>query len=116
MTEPVQPQPVAADSTVHKHLPVLLVETMQALSISKDGVYVDATFGRGGHCRAMLAELSDRGRVIALDRDPHAIAVAEKLRTVEPRLQVFQARFAELDTVVAKGLFNLLVGTPDVED
>jgi 16S rRNA (cytosine1402-N4)-methyltransferase len=48
----------------------------------------------------MLAELSDRGRVIALDRDPHAIAVAEKLRTVEPRLQVFQARFAELDTVM----------------
>ena len=70
MTEPVQPQPVAADSAVHKHLPVLLVETMQALSISKDGVYVDATFGRGGHCRAMLEALSDRGRVIALDRDP----------------------------------------------
>ena len=100
MTEPGQPQSVAADSTVHEHLPVLLLETMQALSIIKDGAYVDATFGRGGHCRAMLAELSDRGRVIALDRDPHAIAVAEKLRTVEPRLQVFQARFAELDTVM----------------
>ena len=100
MTEPVQPRSVAADSTVHEHLPVLLLETMQALSIIKDGAYVDATFGRGGHCRAMLAELSDRGRVIALDRDPHAIAVAEKLRTVEPRLQVFQARFAELDTVM----------------
>ena len=101
MTEPVQPQPVAADSTVHKHLPVLLVETMQALSISKDGVYVDATFGRGGHCRAMLEALSDRGRVIALDRDPQAIAAAEKLRTAETRLQVFQARFAELDSVIA---------------
>ncbi len=100
MTEPVQPRSVAADSTVHEHLPVLLLETMQALSIIKDGAYVDATFGRGGHCRAMLAELSDRGRVITLDRDPHAIAVAEKLRTVEPRLQVFQARFAELDTVM----------------
>ena len=101
MTEPVQPQPVAADSTVHKHLPVLLVETMQALSISKDGVYVDATFGRGGHCRAMLEALSDRGRVIALDRDPQAIAAAENLRIAETRLQVFQARFAELDTVIA---------------
>ena len=101
MTEPVQPQPVAADSTVHKHLPVLLVETMQALSISKDGVYVDATFGRGGHCRAMLEALSDRGRVIALDRDPQAIAAAEDLRIAETRLQVFQARFAELDTVIA---------------
>ena len=101
MTEPVQPQPVAADSTVHKHLPVLLVETMQALSISKDGVYVDATFGRGGHCRAMLEALSDRGRVIALDRDPQAIAAAENLRITDTRLQVFQARFAELDTVIA---------------
>ena len=101
MTEPVQPQPVAADSTVHKHLPVLLVETMQALSISKDGVYVDATFGRGGHCRAMLEALSDRGRVIALDRDPQAIAAAENLRIAETRLQVFQARFAELDSVIA---------------
>ena len=59
--QPAQPQPVAADSAVHKHLPVLLVETMQALSISKDGVYVDATFGRGGHCRAMLEALFDRG-------------------------------------------------------
>ena len=92
---------VAADSTVHKHLPVLLVETMQALSISKDGVYVDATFGRGGHCRAMLEALSDRGRVIALDRDPQAIAAAENLRIAETRLQVFQARFAELDSVIA---------------
>jgi len=101
VTEPVQPQPVAADSTVHKHLPVLLVETMQALSISKDGVYVDATFGRGGHCRAMLEALSDRGRVIALDRDPQAIAAAENLRIAETRLQVFQARFAELDSVIA---------------
>ena len=101
MTEPVQPQPVAADSTVHKHLPVLLVETMQALAISKDGVYVDATFGRGGHCRAMLEALSDRGRVIALDRDPQAIAAAENLRIAETRLQVFQARFAELDSVIA---------------
>ena len=101
MTVPVQPQPVASDSTVHKHLPVLLVETMQALSISKDGVYVDATFGRGGHCRAMLEALSDRGRVIALDRDPQAIAAAENLRIAETRLQVFQARFAELDSVIA---------------
>ena len=101
MTEPAQPQPVAADSAMHKHLPVLLVETMQALSISKDGVYVDATFGRGGHCRAMLEALSDRGRVIALDRDPQAIAAAENLRIAETRLQVFQARFAELDTVIA---------------
>ena len=101
MTEPVQPQPVAADSTVHKHLPVLLVETMQALSISEDGVYVDATFGRGGHCRAMLEALSDRGRVIALDRDPQAIAAAENLRIAETRLQVCQARFAELDSVIA---------------
>ena len=125
MTEPVQPQPVAADSAVHKHLPVLLVETMQALSISKDGVYVDATFGRGGHCRAMLEALSDRGRVIALDRDPQAIAAAENLRIAETRLQVFQARFAELDSVIAglglngaiQGvLMDIGVSSPQLDD
>ena len=125
MTEPVQPQPVAADSTVHKHLPVLLVETMRALSISKDGVYVDATFGRGGHCRAMLEALSDRGRVIALDRDPQAIAAAENLRIAETRLQVFQARFAELDSVIAglglngaiQGvLMDIGVSSPQLDD
>jgi 16S rRNA (cytosine1402-N4)-methyltransferase len=99
----VQPRPIAAGSGALEHLPVLLIETLDGLSINKDGTYVDATFGRGGHCRAILAALSGRGRMIALDRDPQAIAVAEKLQIREPRLQVFQARFAELGTVLANG-------------
>ena len=111
MTEPVQPKPVLAGSSALEHLPVLLVETLDCLSINKNGTYVDATFGRGGHCRAILAALSGRGRMIALDRDPQAIAVAEKLQIREPRLQVFQARFAELGTVLERcGLTDSIHG------
>ena len=111
MTEPVQPKPVLAGSSALEHLPVLLLETLDCLSINKNGTYVDATFGRGGHCRAILAALSGRGRMIALDRDPQAIAVAEKLQIREPRLQVFQARFAELGTVLERcGLTDSIHG------
>ena len=111
MTDSVQPQSAAAQSAVLRHLPVLLVEVLRALAIEKNGAYVDATFGRGGHCRAILEELSDRGRLIALDRDPQAIAEAEKLQAQEPRLRVFRARFSELSQVVsACGLAGALQG------
>ena len=49
MTDPLQPQSASADGAVLRHLPVLLVEVLHALAIQKNGVYVDATFGRGGH-------------------------------------------------------------------
>ncbi|MEC8500743.1 MAG: 16S rRNA (cytosine(1402)-N(4))-methyltransferase, partial [Pseudomonadota bacterium] len=90
------------ESLVPAHVPVLLNETIRALSINPSGVYLDATFGRGGHCRAMLTELSRDGRVIALDRDPQAIAVAKALQAQEPRLEVVQGRFAELGDVIAR--------------
>ena len=56
------------------HVTVLLEEAVEALAIKADGTYVDATFGRGGHSRRILSALGDGGRLVALDRDPQAIA------------------------------------------
>ena len=112
-------------SLVRAHVPVLLNETIRALSINPSGVYLDATFGRGGHCRAMLKELSRDGRVIALDRDPQAIAVAKALQAQEPRLEVVQGRFAELGDVIARcgiagaitgALMDVGVSSPQLDD
>jgi len=76
------------------HKTVLLREAVDALKIEGDGIYVDGTFGRGGHSREMLSRLGSDGRVIALDRDPEAVAAAAQLP--DPRLTVRQARFSEL--------------------
>ena len=107
---PQQQAPTMASSDL-AHVPVLLTETIQALSIKPSGTYLDATFGRGGHCRAMLAELAADGRVIAVDRDPQAITTAHTLQTQEPRLQVLQARFGELEDVILRcGAAGLIDG------
>ena len=58
------------------HIPVLLKESVDALSVSKEGVYVDATFGGGGHSREILGRLGPKGRLIALDKDEEALANA----------------------------------------
>ena len=61
------------------HVPVLLDETVEALSIRADGIYVDGTFGRGGHSRALLARLGPAGRLVGFDKDPEAVAVGHVL-------------------------------------
>jgi 16S rRNA (cytosine1402-N4)-methyltransferase len=80
------------------HLPVLLEEAVAALAIRPEGVYVDATFGRGGHSRHMLAHLGPRGRLVALDRDPAAEAVARTWR--DARFRFHRAWFSELADVL----------------
>ena len=60
------------------HLSVLLTETVQAVLADVDGIYVDATFGRGGHSRALLATLGSNARLLAFDKDPEAINAGEK--------------------------------------
>ncbi len=76
-----------------RHLPVLSAEVLDALAIREQGVYLDATFGRGGHSREILSRLGSSGRLYALDRDPEAIAVARELEDADPRFQAFYGPF-----------------------
>src|SRR5512147_518860 len=80
------------------HRAVLLQEAIAALAIRADGVYVDATYGRGGHSRAILAQLGPAGRLIALDRDPAAVAAARGVG--DPRFSIAHAPFSELAQVL----------------
>jgi 16S rRNA (cytosine1402-N4)-methyltransferase len=104
------------------HVPVLAQEAVAALAIRAEGVYVDATFGRGGHSRLILAQLGANGRLIALDRDPAAIAAGATLR--DPRLTLVQRRFSqlagvldELGVVRVDGiLLDIGVSSPQLDD
>ncbi len=78
------------------HTPVLLEESMQALALSAGGIHVDATFGRGGHARAMLSRLDADARVIGCDRDPQAVAAGRALAETDPRFSIHQAPFSRL--------------------
>jgi len=108
------------------HLPVLLQESIAALAIRADGVYLDCTFGRGGHSSAILERLGPSGRLIALDRDPQAVAAGGRLqeRTGDGRLWIGHARFSQLGTALdSRGveavdgvLFDLGVSSPQLDD
>jgi 16S rRNA (cytosine1402-N4)-methyltransferase len=76
----------------------LLKEAVEALAIRPDGIYVDATFGRGGHSREILARLGDSGRLIALDRDPAAVAAGQAI--VDSRFTLVHAAFGRFDEVL----------------
>lgn len=81
-----------------EHQTVLLEEAVAGLSIRPDGGYVDATFGRGGHSRAILAHLGPRGRLLALDRDPEAVAAAQLLAANDSRFAIVHAPFSQLES------------------
>ena len=86
--------------SVDTHVSVLLAEAVAALAIKPAGIYVDATFGRGGHSRAILEALGPTGRLIALDRDPAAIAAGASMS--DPRFTLVHAPFSDFDAVLDK--------------
>ena len=111
--------------TAYQHQTVLLKEAVDALNISGervDGVYLDGTFGRGGHSRLILERLGDRGRLIAFDKDPEAVRVAETIN--DSRFEIIHGSFASLGQVLAdKGvaeidgiLLDLGISSPQVDD
>jgi 16S rRNA (cytosine1402-N4)-methyltransferase len=107
---------------VAEHRTVLLAEAVEALAVKADGVYVDATFGRGGHSRSILARLGPAGRLIAMDRDPAAVAAAREL--ADTRFAIRHARFAQLTEVLNEAgvgtvngvLFDLGISSPQVDE
>ena len=108
-----------------EHTPVLAVEALAGLALEAGGYYVDATFGRGGHTALILRALGPEGRVLALDRDPQAVAAGERQFAHEVRLTLAHASFADLATLVpahahqhpCRGvLFDLGVSSPQLDD
>jgi 16S rRNA (cytosine1402-N4)-methyltransferase len=101
---------------------VLLQEAVDALEVKADGVYADCTFGRGGHSREILRRLGRHGRLVALDRDPEAVGVAQEI--ADARLTVLHASFGRLrEALGAEGiagvdavLMDLGVSSPQLED
>lgn len=104
------------------HLPVLSREAPEALVRRPCGLYVDGTFGRGGHSRLILERLAPDGRLIAFDRDPEAIAAAAEIR--DPRFTIVHApfsamaeRLAEMGVTQADGIFlDIGVSSPQIDD
>ncbi len=83
------------------HVPVLLGPVLEGLVIREDGLYVDGTFGRGGHSRAILDRLGETGRLIAIDRDPAAIANAPEGLVSDPRFELVRGEIAHIGRIVA---------------
>jgi 16S rRNA (cytosine1402-N4)-methyltransferase len=84
------------------HQAVLLQEVIDALAIRPDGVYVDATFGRGGHTRAILNALNSQGRLLALDRDPEAESFARQFLVSDARFIFERSPFSRLAEIADK--------------
>ena len=107
------------------HVPVLMGPVLDGLRILQDGVYVDATFGRGGHSTAILEQLGDNGRLLAVDRDPEAISNAPASLVDDPRFELIRGEFAELEAIMEEReligrvdglLLDLGVSSPQLDE
>jgi len=109
-------------SGVSVHQTVLLQEAVEALAIKPSGIYVDGTFGRGGHSRAILERLGPNGRLLALDRDPQAVAAAGEIN--DQRLTMLHHSFGELAEAVRQAgiesvdgvLLDIGVSSPQIDE
>ncbi|MGN1357678.1 MAG: 16S rRNA (cytosine(1402)-N(4))-methyltransferase RsmH [Succinivibrionaceae bacterium] len=109
--------------TQNKHITVLLQEAVDSLFIRPDGVYLDGTFGRGGHSRRILSMLGEKGRLIAVDRDPEAVAAGKKI--TDPRFTIVHGRFSQVADIASElgvdgqingFLLDLGVSSPQLDD
>lgn len=107
----------------YKHKTVLLDEAVDGLNIRPDGIYIDGTFGRGGHSRLILSQLGPEGRLLAIDRDPQAIAAAQAI--TDPRFTIIHGPFSALGEYVEQRqltgkingiLLDLGVSSPQLDD
>jgi 16S rRNA (cytosine1402-N4)-methyltransferase len=105
------------------HIPVMLDEVVEGLAVRENGRYLDGTFGRGGHARAVLSRLSPEGRLFLMDRDPTAIAVAEGGLATDPRVSLRHDNFATMGEWAALAeagldgiLLDLGVSSPQLDD
>jgi 16S rRNA (cytosine1402-N4)-methyltransferase len=105
-----------------RHIPVMLGEAVEGLAVREGGRYLDGTFGRGGHARAVLSRLGPDGRLLLMDRDPQAIATAQAEFAADPRVSIRHANFssmAEWDET-AGGLDGILldlgVSSPQLDE
>jgi len=109
----------------YQHQPVLLDEVLAGLEIRADGSYLDGTFGRGGHSRAILNRLSGQGRLVALDKDPEAVEAGKELMGSDSRFSIVQGNYAEMERMVQDWglegdldgiLLDLGVSSPQLDD
>lgn len=107
-----------------EHLPVLLEEAIRGMNIKPDGRYIDGTFGRGGHSAAILACLGDDGRLLAFDKDPEALRIAQDRFSHDSRFYIVQDSFAHMAPHIAEQgwdevdgiLLDLGVSSPQLDD
>ena len=107
-----------------QHVTVLLHEAVDALNIRPNGIYVDGTFGRGGHSRLILSKLGEEGRLVVFDKDPQAIAVANELAAQDKRVSVVHNGFATFQTALDElgiekidgALFDLGISSPQIDE
>lgn len=109
----------------YDHIPVLVKEVLHGLQVRPDGIYVDCTFGRGGHSRSILEQLGNEGKLYVFDKDPDAIRCAQQLASEDTRLRYFHAAFTSLhDNLESAGdigavdgvLFDFGVSSPQLDD
>jgi 16S rRNA (cytosine1402-N4)-methyltransferase len=109
----------------NQHAPVLLKEAIEGLNIKPDGIYIDGTFGRGGHTKLILENLSTHGQLIVIDKDPAAINAAKKMLEKDIRCHIYHASFNEIDRIAKELkidkkvngiLLDLGVSSPQLED